>query len=145
MGTMGNPRDYLILTNNPLVRRCMEGEGLYTIRLEEEKSFREILVEARDLVYADHILYTHPLAGSVKPNETPYKSLIVSMVPHGFDQQHGELIANAIAVFDKFKPIVRQLPDRVLRDFQLIDYTLLAGAVGFDAEAGLKRAGGLSA
>ena len=83
MATMGNPRDYLILTNNPLVHRCMEGQGLYTIRLEEDKSFREILVEARDMVYAGHTLYTHPLAGSVKPNETPYKSLIVSMVPTG--------------------------------------------------------------
>ena len=139
MSAMGNPRDYLILTNNPLVRRCMEGQGLYTIRLEEDKSFREILVEARDMVYAGHTLYTHPLAGSVKPNETPYKSLIVSVEPHGFDQQHGELMASAIAVFDKFRPIVRELPERVLRDFQLIDYTLLSGAIGFDAEAGLRR------
>ena len=61
------------------------------------------------------------------------------MVPHGFDQQHGELMASAIAVFDKFRPIVRELPERVLRDFQLIDYTLLSGAIGFDAEAGLRR------
>ena len=29
MGTIGNPRDYLILTNNPLVPACMEGKGLY--------------------------------------------------------------------------------------------------------------------
>lgn len=142
MGSVGNERDYLILTNNPLVRRCMEGRGLYTIRFQGEKSFREILVEARDLVYAGHTLYTHPLAGSVKPNETPYKSLIVSVEPHGFDQQHGELMASAIAVFDKFKPIVRELPERVLRDFQLIDYTLLAGAIGFDAQAGLHWAEG---
>jgi len=42
-------------------------------------------------------------------------------------------------VFDKFRPIVRELPERVLRDFQLIDYTLLSGAIGFDAEAGLRR------
>ena len=139
MGSVGNERDYLILTNNPLVRRCMEGRGLYTIRFQEEKSFREILVEARDMVYAGHTLYTHPLAGSVKPNETPYKSLVVSLEPHGFDAQYGELMASAIAVFDKFKPIVRQLPERVLRDFQLIDYTLLAGAIGFDAQAGLSK------
>ena len=139
MSAMGNPRDYLILTNNPLVRRCMEGQGLYTIRLEEDKSFREILVEARDLVYAGHVLYTHPLAGSVKPNETPYKSLIVSREPHGFDAQHGEMIASAIAVFDKFKPLGRTFPPSVLEDFQLIDYTLLAGAIGFDAQAGLSK------
>ena len=139
MSAMGNPRDYLILTNNPLVRRCMEGQGLYTIRLEEDKSFREILVEARDLVYAGHVLYTHPLAGSVKPNETPYKSLIVSREAHGFDAQHGEMIASAIAVFDKFKPLGRTFPPSVLEDFQLIDYTLLAGAIGFDAQAGLSK------
>ncbi len=139
MATLHHPRDFLILTNNPLVPSCMEGRGLYTIRFQPERSFREILVEARDMVYAGHILYTHPLAGSVKPNETPYKSLIVSMAVHGFDPQHGEMIANAIAVFDKFKPLQRTFPPSVLEDFQLIDYTLLAGAIGFDAQAGLSK------
>ena len=139
MGSVGNERDYLILTNNPLVRRCMEGRGLYTIRFQEEKSFREILVEARDMVYAGHTLYTHPLAGSVKPNETPYKSLIVSLSPHGFDAVNAELIANAIGVCDKFKPLDRTYSESVLRDFQLIDYSLLAGAIGFDAQAGLSK------
>jgi hypothetical protein len=134
-----NPRDFLILTNNPLVPACMEGRGLYTLRFQPERSFREILVEARDLVYAGHVLYTHPLAGSVKPNETPYKSLIVSREAHGFDAQHGEMIASAIAVFDKFKPLGRTFPPSVLEDFQLIDYTLLAGAIGFDAQAGLSK------
>ena len=61
------------------------------------------------------------------------------MEPHGFDADHAGLMANAIAVFDKFKPIVRELPERVLRDFQLIDYTLLCGAIGFDAQAGLSK------
>ena len=139
MAVMYHPRDYLILTNNPLVSSCMEGRGLYTIRFQPERSFREILVEARDMVYAGHILYTHPLAGSVKPNETPYKSVIVSLAAHGFDAQHGEMIASAIAVFDKFKPLNRELSESVLRDFQLIDYTLLAGAIGFDAQAGLSK------
>lgn len=139
MAMLHNPRDFLILTNNPLVPACMEGRGLYTLRFQPERSFREILVEARDLVYAGHVLYTHPLAGSVKPNETPYKSLIVSREAHGFDAQHGEMIASAIAVFDKFKPLGRTFPPSVLEDFQLIDYTLLAGAIGFDAQAGLSK------
>lgn len=139
MAMLHNPRDFLILTNNPLVPACMEGRGLYTVRFQPERSFREILVEARDLVYAGHVLYTHPLAGSVKPNETPYKSLIVSRKAHGFDAQHGEMIASAIAVFDKFKPLGRTFPPSVLEDFQLIDYTLLAGAIGFDAQAGLSK------
>ncbi len=139
MASIGNVRDYRILTNNPLVQTVLEGKGLYTLDFAPEKNFREILVKARDLIYAGHILYTHPLAGSVKPNETPYKSLVVSMEPHGFDMEHAELICNAIAVVDKFKPIGWELPERILRDFQLIDYTLLCGAINIDAEAGLSN------
>ena len=139
MALMGSERDYLILTNNPLVPACMEGKGKFTIRFLAEKNFREILVLARDMVYAGHTLYTHPLAGSVKPNETPYKSLIVSVEPHGFDGTLGELMSNAIAVFDKFTPIGWELEERILKDFQLIDYTLLAGAINFDAQAGLSN------
>lgn len=139
MALIGSERDHLILTNNPLVPACMEGKGKYTIRFLPEKSYREILVLARDMVYAGHTLYTHPLSGSVKPNETPYKSVIVSVEPHGFDSQYGEIMANAIAVFDKFTPIGWKLEERILKDFQLIDYTLLAGAIGFDALAGLSN------
>ena len=139
MATMGNERDFLILTNNPLVPACMEGQGKYTIRFCPEKSYREILVMARDMVYAGHTLYTHPLSGSVKPNETPYKSVIVSVEPHGFDSDQGEIMANAIAVFDKFTPIGWNLNERILADFQLIDYTLLAGAINFDAAAGISN------
>ena len=68
MATKGNPRDFLILTNNPLVVSCMEGKGLWTIEYHEGLSYREVLVLVRDKVYAGHTLYTHPLAGSVKPN-----------------------------------------------------------------------------
>lgn len=139
MALMGSERDYLILTNNPLVYSCMEGKGKYTIRFMPEKSFREILVLARDMVYEGHTLYTHPLAGSVKPNETPYKSIIVSVTPHGFDSQQGEIMANAIAVYDKFTPIGWDLNQRILADFQLIDYTLLAGSIHFDAVAGISN------
>ena len=134
-----NMRDYLILTNNPLVRDCMEGRGTYTIELHEDRSLREILVMARNLVQKGHTLYTHPLSGSVKPNETPYKSVIVSKVPHTLEPDQCEIISNAIAVVDKFPEVHRKLPEQVLRDFQLIDYSLLAGAIDFDAVAGLSN------
>ena len=139
MGTIGNPRDFLILTNNPLVVSCMDGKGRFTIEYHPEKSYREILVLARDMVYAGHTLYTHPLSGSVKPNETPYKSVIVSVEPHGFDMSFAELMSNAISVYDKFTPIGWELNERILKDFQLVDYTLLSGAIDFDAAAGLSN------
>ena len=65
--------------------------------------------------------------------------MIVSVEPHGFDSDQGEIMANAIAVFDKFTPIGWNLNERILADFQLIDYTLLAGAINFDAAAGISN------
>ena len=128
--------DFFIITNNEMVRDKYAGE----VQVEfHAVHYTEIMRMARDYIHAGHKLLTHPLAGSVKPNETPYKSLIVSLSPHGFDAVNAELIANAIGVCDKFKPLDRTYSESVLRDFQLIDYSLLAGAIGFDAQAGLSK------
>ena len=134
---MSSERDYMILTNNPLVKRCMGDR--FTVELMEEKSYREILVQARDMVYEGHTLYTHPLSGSVKPNETPYKSVVVSKVPHGFSAEQAEIMSNAVTAFDKFSPRKVVLTEQIRQDFQLIDYTLLSGALNFDAIAGLSK------
>jgi len=128
--------DIKIITNNPLVVRCLS--DYYTIDYHEI-SFREILVKVRDMVYEGYELRTHPIAGSVKPNETPYKSIVVTKEKKGFNMEHANLGANAILTFDKFTPIGWTLPERILQDFQLIDYTLLAGALDFDAAAGLSK------
>jgi hypothetical protein len=110
------------------------------VDLREDLSFREILVKVRDLVYAGHKLYTHPLAGSVKPNETPYKSIVISREPKKtMDMDEAMIIASAVETYDKFTPRNRELPERVHKDFQLIDYTLLCGALGLDALAGLSN------
>ena len=129
--------DMRIITNNPLVVRCMS--DYYTVDYREA-SFRELLVIVRDMVYEGYYLHTHPIAGSVKPNETPYKSIVVSKKKAALNMEHAELMSGAIVTFDKFTPIVRELPERILKDFQLIDYTLLAGALDFDAAAGLSKA-----
>ena len=127
---------YLIITNNPLAKACIP--DYYQLEYRE-CSYREILVAVRDLVYAGHRLYTHPLSGSVKPNETPYKSIVVTKKKIGFNMEYANMCANAIITFDKFTPIGWTLPERILQDFQLIDYTLLAGALDFDAAAGLSK------
>ena len=130
-------KDFLILTNNPLVVKCLGNE--YKIRFEQDANYRGILVEARDMVYAGHTLYTHPLSGSVKPNETPYKSIVLSDVPKKFDGDMAAIMGESVQAFDKFTPRNRVLTDKLLEDFQLIDYTLLCGALDYDAVAGLSK------
>ena len=130
---MKTPHRIRIITNNPLVKACFPPE--YRLDFFPEESYRDILVRVRDLVYAGHRMYTHPLAGSVKPNETPYKSVVVSREAKKMEM----LIASAIETFDKFTPRNRALTQRILNDFQLIDYTLLCGALNVDAVSGLSR------
>ena len=134
---MKNGRDFLIITNNPLVERCLR--EYYEVSFLPDESYRGILVLVRDKIYLGHKLYTHPLSGSVKPNETPYKSVVISKAVHGFDAGEAEIISNCIAAFDKFSPRKRPLSDKILNDFQLIDYTLLCSALDYDAAAGLSK------
>ena len=63
---------YMVITNNPLVRSRLDDthEVIYL-----ELSYEELLKVVRDRIYEGHRLLTHPLSGSVKPKETPYKSI----------------------------------------------------------------------
>ena len=60
----------LIVTNNPMVRERYSQQ--YDLKYEET-SFVGVLKQVRDLVHRGYRLLTHPLSGSIKPNETPYK------------------------------------------------------------------------
>ena len=134
---MKTGRDFLIVTNNPLVRDCLG--GYYELDFDGSRTYRDVLIRVRDYVYAGHGLYTHPISGSVKPNETPYKSVVISKTPLGMDLGEAEIMSNSLVTFDKFTPKKIPLTEQVLRDFQLIDYTLLCGALGLDAVAGLSN------
>ena len=131
---MESKRRLRIITNNPLVKACLPTD--YWVDFEHI-TYRQVLVKTRDFVYAGYRLYTHPLSGSVKPNETPYKSVVISRSPSNMEPEEAMIISSSIETFDKFPPCKRELSESVLKDFQLIDYTLLCGAIGLDATAGL--------
>ncbi|MBQ2829814.1 MAG: GrdX family protein [Oscillospiraceae bacterium] len=122
-------RSLRIITNNLLVKEKLS----FICHMEyADIPQHEILVRVRDLVYAGHTLCTHPLAGSVKPNETPYRSIAVSHRTAPLDEQSVLRCACAAEVLDRFKPFTHTQNEGVLRDLRLIDYTLLAAALGID-------------
>lgn len=133
---MESAAEFRIVTNNPLVRQCLPER--YEVDYEET-GYREILVKVRDLVYAGHRMYTHPLSGSVKPKETPYKTIAVSRKVRGMDAMEAALISSAIETYDKFTLHRRELTEKILKDFQLVDYTLICGALDLDALSGLSN------
>ena len=92
-------------------------------------TYREVLCKVRDMIYEGHKLLTHPLSGSVKPNETPYKSILVGKTTGKMDPQDASIIENSIITADKFSVKFPEMPDSVREDFQLIDTTLIKSAL----------------
>lgn len=121
---------YLIVTNNPMAAKEFAGQG--EVRLYPEDTYREILVRARDLVYIGHRLRNHPLYGSLRPHETPYRTVVLSDRPQTPDGEECLIMSEAITRIDIFTPPDRaKMPQRILEDYQMIDCSLVRNTFAF--------------
>ena len=119
------------MTNNPRVRDVYGSK--YCV-LYQDCSFNELLFAVRDKVDKGHRLLTHPLSGSVKPNETPYKSIMISVDRGPIDFESSSLISSAITAatdkkFEKYVERQKTFNKRILEDFQLVDYCVIRSAI----------------
>ena len=108
---------FMIITNNPLVKEKLGEE--YHVEYEE-LSYEDTLKKVQKMIF---------LSGSVKPNETPYKSVMLSETPEGLDAQAMQIIASAIQACGKFQFKSDLYKPQVYADFQLVDYTLISSAL----------------
>ncbi|MCL2067239.1 MAG: GrdX family protein [Treponema sp.] len=113
----------IAVTNNPMVRDALSGQGVEFY----DTDFLGVLIAVRDKIHQNHRLLTHPLSGSVKPGETPYKTVLVSAEKSGFDEKALSIIEESIQTCLKFTEscVKRDLSAKILKDFQLIDYSLV--------------------
>jgi hypothetical protein len=126
-----NRGKYIIVTNNPLV---LEKHGDTHKVIYREVSYEDVLREVRDRIHEGHSMLTHPLSGSVKPNETPYKSIMISAERRAIDGESVALIESAIHACGKFEFKSDRYKPEVYKDFQIIDCTLIeSGMASADA------------
>ena len=125
---------YIVITNNELVYDYYTKEYKHknlsdVIKLEG--NFLDVLIYVRDKVHEGHELLTHPLTGSVKPYETPYKSLLISEKKGNMDFNSLKIIEESIEVTKKFlndyRP--RNLKEKHLNDFKIIDKSLIDSGI----------------
>lgn len=118
--------NFLLITNNPLVEKKY---GVITKKVNG--GLIEVLIKARDYIHKGHSLLMHPLSGSIKPNETPYRSLVITKNPliGETDFKSLELIENSIAAYKKFVHHGGQYAEEILKDYQVIDLELVKSAV----------------
>ena len=116
-----------LITNNP---KFIE-ENLKDIEIEYlDVSYVDILRKVRDYVHENWEIVTHPLYGSVKPNETIYRTIVIKE-NNSLDITSVNLISDAILTFKKFRNNreVPQWTDRVKDDFRVIDHDLIINAI----------------
>jgi len=126
--------DMTIITNNPLVYRT-EYENVEKVFVES-LSIEGVLFAVRDMIHKGHRLLTHPLSGSLKPNENPYKSVVVSSNTHGIEFDHLIMIEKGIETTYKFLrgKSLPQYKSVIKDDFMMVDKLIV--------ESGLKNSGG---
>ena len=119
----------IIVTNNKYVydkyKDSME------VEYKEDFTYLQVLEYVRDKIHQGHKLLTHPLSGSVKPNETPYKTVMISKNKGDLDNSGLIIIEEAIATVKKFlsnKP-TPDWPEIILDDFRVIDLSLIENVI----------------
>lgn len=117
---------YIVVTNNPLVQAKLAGS--HTVDYVRQ-TYLELLVRARSLVHRGARLLSHPQAGSVKPGETPYRSILVEPLQGPVDVPSLALIEAAIAATGKFQDKAPLYREGVDRDFQVVDLALITSGI----------------
>lgn len=117
---------FKIVTNNPMVRDHYQDDFEVMFL---DCSIKEVMQTVRDLCAEGYQLLTHPLSGSVKPGETPYKSVLVSQQKGQTDADGFRLAESAMSACDKFSQMHKEWSPSVLDDFQLVDYTLISSGI----------------
>jgi hypothetical protein len=126
---------YKLITNNALVHTkyssSENSRNLVELIYHPDESFIETLKRVRNMVHEGYSVLTHPLTGSVKPYETPFKSVAVSAKKNGLDMESLSIIEDAIVLTQKFLDEYqhREFPERVYDDFRVIDCNLITSGI----------------
>jgi len=120
------PEELLIITNNPMVSKLADYEHYWV-----DGECKEVIMQAYNLVAAGHQLISHPLAGSIKPNQNSYKSILVSKLPDEVDIEVLKLVGNCLRKAEEFmeNKIHLDLKAAYWQDLQLMDLDLLLSAL----------------
>ena len=121
---MWNLEKVILITNNDKVYLKYK-DKLQCIFTEK---YEEVLIKVRDMVYDRHILLTHPQASSLKPNQTPYRSVV--LYPQGNEDNMKDilLIEKCLETFKQWQNISltpENYSDKIAEDFKVIDLSII--------------------
>lgn len=115
----------IVVTNNPAVKEKYSQE--YSVEYFDV-SYKNLLEKVKMYIEDGHKLLSHPLSGSVKPKETPYKSVLLSKTKDEIDIKSLGFIINSLDSCDKFDKI-NSCNHKADEDFQVVDLSLITSAL----------------
>ena len=120
LGILKKRAGHVIVTNNPAVVERYSESSRYI-----QGDVRKVFTTVRDAVHKGARVITHPLSGSVKPNESPYKSVIITAATGRLDLKSLRIIEDAIATLTRLPERNRLYDESVLEDFRIIDLNFM--------------------
>ena len=118
----------ILVTNND---RAAEKWGDKVEQVVLVETYEEVLLKARDLIHTKHKLLTHPQASSLKPNQTPYRTILLYQQTEEDNTGDVCLIEEAMETFEKWNRI-RQTPEygeNVDYDYKTIDLSMIENVI----------------
>lgn len=117
------------ISNNPLLL-----EKNFSTLEYHETNILELFKMTMDEVLKGYKLLSHPLTSSIRPDITPYKTLLLSPDPGEIDEESVKLLDRAMDYTEKLyalreEPIYRKWGEEAKKDFQLIDYSIIEQAL----------------
>ncbi|HLR35995.1 MAG TPA: GrdX family protein [Tissierellales bacterium] len=119
--------DINVITNNPLIKEKYSG----CIPIEyQEVGYLKLLEIVRNKIHSGSKLLTHPLSSSVKPNETPYKTIAIAN-ENDLDMDSLLMIEQSIETAKKFLKDDQnpKFSEETLKDCQVIDLSIVASVL----------------
>ena len=128
--------DILIVTNNNKVYESYKGKT--DVLYLKDGSYIKVLEQARDLIHLGARLISDPMAGNIRPNQTPYKSLLLEgLIDSGSnaadapDYDSLRQIESSIGMARLYQDISKtpEWSPAIREDFMTVDLSLLGSAI----------------
>ncbi len=122
---------HLLVTNNSL---CYDKyQSRIKVDYLKEGSYLDVLVKVRDYAQKGYRIETHPMAGSIKPNQTPFRTVLLSDEKMDGDESitNELMIEDAVLMTKKFLSDhpTREWEESIVKDFGQVDLELISGAI----------------
>lgn len=123
---------HVLVTNNPKAADAYQDNAGVGVEYLEGMSYLAVLEQVRERVCGGWHLMTHPQASNLKPNQSPYKTVLISSGrPAQSTIRDVELIESAISAYHKFADDMRPpcWSEGALCDFMTVDLAVVESAL----------------